>query len=42
MHGFVAAALIAMAPAQFAPYGLLERIEAGLPRTVDTDAMIVG
>ncbi|MEO8076201.1 MAG: ankyrin repeat domain-containing protein [Acidobacteriota bacterium] len=26
----------------FVPYGLLERVEAGLPATVDTDAMIVG
>jgi hypothetical protein len=26
----------------FAPYGLLERIEAGQPANVDTDAMIVG
>lgn len=26
----------------FVPYGLLERIEAGLPATPDTDAMIVG
>jgi hypothetical protein len=26
----------------FVPYGLLERIEAGLPATADTDAMIVG
>ena len=26
----------------FVPYGLLERVEAGLPPTLDTDAMVVG
>jgi hypothetical protein len=31
-----------LANVAFVPYGLLERVETGLPATVDTDAMIVG